>query len=367
MSRGQGRVYRPIIHGRQTPVWWLDYSIAGRRFRESSGTTSKAGALDLLRVRVGDRKTGRVTGRPEQVTFGQLRDLAERQYELDGRRSLVRLRAALNHLEDFLGVKRRAPDITGPLLDAYAADRLEAGASRATVNYELAALRRAFRLAVEKGILATVPVIKLPRVRNARSGFFEAGDLAALMVELPPGVRPVVQFLKLTGWRRGEALGLTWDQVDWEGKVIRLAAADTKGGDPRLFPFGLAPELAGVLQTQWETRQGPFVFQRGGQPLTLGLLRSGWKRGTRRAGLEGRLVHDLRRTAARDLRRAGVAEGVIMKLCGWRTRSMFDRYDIVSEQDLAEAVARRFGTGKQAASDEPAADRPSSVSSSATT
>jgi integrase len=59
-------------------------------------------------------------------------------------------------------------------------------------------------------------------------------------------------------------------------------------------------------------------------------------------GLDGRLVHDFRRSAAKDLRRAGVSEGEIMKLCGWRTRSMFDRYNIIDEQDLARAVAKRF-------------------------
>jgi integrase len=64
------------------------------------------------------------------------------------------------------------------------------------------------------------------------------------------------------------------------------------------------------------------------------------------AGVEGRLVHDLRRTAARDLRRAGVSEGEIMKLCGWKTRAMFDRYCMISEQDLARAVAKRFTNGQ---------------------
>ena len=59
-------------------------------------------------------------------------------------------------------------------------------------------------------------------------------------------------------------------------------------------------------------------------------------------GFQGRLVHDLRRTAARDFRRRGVSEGEIMKLCGWKTRSMFDRYDIIDEADLAAAVAKRF-------------------------
>jgi integrase len=72
-------------------------------------------------------------------------------------------------------------------------------------------------------------------------------------------------------------------------------------------------------------------------------FRDTWGKATEAAGVPGLLFHDLRRTAARNLRRAGIAEGVIMKIGGWRTRSVFERYAIVSQTDIAEALKRLEG------------------------
>ncbi len=358
------------MRGRPTAVWWLDYAdpaaTSGRR-RESSGTRKKREALRILRKRQEARDSGKLIADPRKVTLANLKELVERQYALDGRRSLTRLQGAFAHLEGYFGTGATVPTITTPRLDAYAEQRLAKGKARATVNYELAVLRRGFRLAIEKGLLATMPSIKLPRVRNARSGFLEPGDMKKLRLALPGYLRPLVQFLYLTGWRRGEALGLLWSDVDRDGRVIRLAEQSTKAGEPRLFPYGEAPELQKLLDGQWAARDGLYVFHRKGGPIGVMALRKHWDRACQRTGLAGRLVHDLRRTAARELRRAGVSEGEIMLLCGWRTRSMFDRYNIIDEQDLARAVARRFANGKQTANTPPADSPGDSLSSSATT
>src|ERR1700694_998056 len=119
-----------------------------------------------------------------------------------------------------------------------------------------------------------------------------------------------------------------------------MHATQTKGGDSRIFPFSRSPELKQLLEERWAEKNGLFVFHLRGSRIKS--FRRVWARACKKAGLEGRLVHDLRRSAARDFRRRGGSGGEIMKLCGWKTRAMFDRYNIIDEADLAEAVAKRF-------------------------
>ena len=379
MSRGLGRVYRPIVRGRATATWWLDFSVRGTRCRMSSGTTSKTDAQRMLRQHIGDRESGKVIARPDRVMLaeytkqedgtrqlvGGLRHIHETQYDRDGLRSKDRIRQCWNQIERFFPAPTPVTAITPTRLDDYAEARLKKGAARQTINTELSTLRRAFSLAIEKGLLAIGPTIKLAKVDNAREGFFEDDDFATVLLELPAALQPVIRLLRVTGWRVMEALGLTWDRVDWEGQGIWLSARQTKGKRARLFPFGCAPDLKAVLDAAWATRDGLFVFQRSGKPIGYTTLLHQWQRATKRASCEGRLIHDLRRTAARDFIRAGVDEGTIMALCGWKTRAMFDRYHIIDETDLVEAVAKRFANGKQRQTSEGTAAPAGPLSSSA--
>jgi len=131
---------------------------------------------------------------------------------------------------------------------------------------------------------------------------------------LPQGARrDLVEFLRWTGWRRDEARMLTWANVDREAETVHLTKS--RSGEPRIFSFRLAPPLVALMKARWEARDGLYVFQENGKPVGVGSLRSAWKRATKRAGLDGRRLHDLRRTRARELRRH-LAESDIMELCG---------------------------------------------------
>ena len=208
-------------------------------------------------------------------------------------------------------------------------------------------MRLAFSLAVKLGKLSHRPYLPAPRVENARQGFFEEAEFEALLKNLPPHVATLVTFLFLSGWRLGEALGLTWNQVDFRAGVVRLEPGTTKNDEGRTFPFSVLSRFEAVLRQQRELTTKveratgqivPLVFHRDGKPL--GDLRRPWKKACKAIGLPNRIMHDFRRTAVRNLERAGVPRSVAMKLTGHKTESVYRRYAIVSEADLKEGVAK---------------------------
>ena len=215
------------------------------------------------------------------------------------------------------------------------------------MKYELAILRRAFSIAVKQGVLATMPAFPTIRVDNVRTGFFEATELEAVVAELPEPLRNVARFAYHTGWRSGEIRSLTTADVDWMAKTVRLDGAHSKNAEPRIFPWGALPPLVEVMEHQRayteavQRRSGqivPWLFHREGKPIRS--MYDAWRAACTRAKVSGRLMHDFRRTAVRNLERAGVPRSVAMKLTGHKTEAVYQRYAIVAERDLAEGVAK---------------------------
>jgi len=340
MSRtSTGRIYK------RGSVFWIDYGFRGNRHRESSGSTKVSEAKALLRKRLAEMGGGRFVGPSEErLTFEHLAEMIVTDYKVNARRSTKRLATSLDHLRGFFG-EDRALGITTDRVRLYIARRQEEEAANASIRKELAALRRAFNLAKQAQRLSAVPYIPGVKVDNTRTGFFETKELDRLVQELPEPLRPVVRFAALTGWRKGEVLGLQWSDVDFEAGEVRLW--HSKNDEPRSFPFAALPPLRELLERErqrtrtLERKHGavvPHVFHRDGNPILS--MDAAWRSAAERAGLKGMLFHDLRRTAVRNLERAGVPRSVAMKLTGHKTESVYRRYAIADAKALAEGVEK---------------------------
>jgi len=335
-----GRISSGSVYRRsETGSWYIQFSIDGALKRESAGTTDRDRAVELLRRRLEEARSGRYIEPDQRPTVSDLERLLIDNYEFkrnktDPRRHVKRL------AEAFAGM--RAEDITAARIRDYSLKRLKKdGMTPATLRRELAVLKRMLRLAA--GSIPRVPIVDLPRVDNARQGFFEEDDVQAVLAQLPPHARNLVEFLYLTGWRSGEAFALVWSDVNWRRQFVVLR--DSKNREPRIFPFKYHARVEQVLRRQrayvseWERANGslcPAVFHWKGRPIQK--LRRSWRNACRRAGMPGRLLHDFRRTAVRNLIRAGVQQAIAMKITGHKTDSIFRRYLIVDEELLAQAT-----------------------------
>jgi integrase len=350
--KGFGFVYRPKYrHGdgewKESATWWFQYSRHGKRFRESSGETSKARAEKALKRRFAEIAQGRPAGPDvERTTLDELAEILRNDYRANGRRSTRRIGFALNHLGAYFGGDCRALTITSDRVTAYITYRQDEGAASGTINRELAALKRAFRLAKKNRKAAEVPDISLLQEGNARKGFFEPEQFQAVLRQLPEEIRPVAEVAYITGWRvHSELLTRQKHHVDLNAGWFRLDPNESKNGEGRMFPLTAA--LREVLTRQLERTRAieratgriiPWLFHRNGRPIKD--FRGAWKQSCADAGVPGRIPHDFRRTAVRNLERAGVPRSAAMKMVGHRTEAIYRRYAIVDEATLKESALK---------------------------
>jgi integrase len=334
--RGTGSVYS--IKG--SSVLWIKYYRNGVPIRESSGSNKVKAAEKLLRLRIGAISSG--TYIPLQVTKTLVSELGDdllREYKINGRKSIDDLTARWDlHLKPFFA-HLRAIEVTSQLVAQYVDARQQEEASNATINRELAALKRLFSLARQSNKVTAAPYIAMLKEDNTRTGFLESKQhdkLAAECAKIGLWMRAIFEVGVTYGWRHGELLGLRVSQVNLLAGTIRLEPGTTKNKEGRQVTM-TQPVRALLSQCIHGKTPETFVFTRE-DSTPVRDFRGAWSTACEAARVPGLLFHDLRRTAARNLRRAGVAEGIIQKIGGWKTRSVFERYAIVSDRDINDAM-----------------------------
>jgi integrase len=361
-------------------IWHLRYrDSAGNLQSVSSETSDYTAAARMLAALVG----GVANGEPAPS-----KDAASYTIDAAGE-ALVNLRrragkdvAAITiarhtrkYLRDYFGGDRRIDAIDSDAIAAYVAHRQDADEqpSPAEINRETSTLRSMFQHGIDTLKLRAMPKFptKLDESGNVRQGFFERDEFEQVRANLladkqaPDGIAAFVEALDyayVSGWRFvNEILTIGWQQVDRGGQTVRLYTS--KNGDGRVLAYGAHRTLVEVVETQhrraqaFEKRPAHVFTDSTGEPLykvTKGAqylrsdLRAAWKRACKAAGVPGRILHDCRRTAVRNLVRAGISEGVCMQFTGHRSREVFERYNIINEADMSNAMARLAASQGQA-------------------
>jgi integrase len=381
-NRGNGYIFKPKYktrsgEARESKFFYIQFYRNGVRYVENTHTDKITPAKSLLRRRLGSEEF--VPPKLEKVTFDELAAGVIIDYEKNERSSLPRVRRSIRYLTKFFR-GQRAININGAMASEYAVlrrkrpgdegacDGISTGAAIATINRELAALRRMFNLGKKDSkVRFLIPTISLTKENNVRKGFLEHDHYRQLRGVLPEYARSALVAMYYTGMRIGEVLAIQWDQVDIAEREIRLEPGTTKNDEARTLP--LHGELLEVIKMQREERDRKYptcswVFSNAGKPIK-NLYRA-WRTGCVKVGLGkmvcvscasviaesaacaecsgkvakyvGLIPHDLRRTGVRNLIRAGVPRSVAMKISGHKTESVFERYNITSQEDLREAA-----------------------------
>jgi integrase len=373
--RGSGRVFR------RGATAWIQYYAHGHQVRESTGIEIQCEADEkkvekMLRKKLGEVEAG-IHRDTRRITYEDLREAYFDDYQTNGRKSLRFDKQGIPYLDKvtrlndfFSGFK--SSEIDADLIRKFIVEQQRKGLSNGSINRSVAALRRMFNISRRDGKIRDIPYFPMLKESAPRQGFFEAGQYQDLSRALPDYLRLPLALGYFTAMRLGEILALEWSQVDFLGGSINLRAGETKNDEARTIP--IVPQLRTLLIEQHGKRQThcPYVCFRlnpNGHATEIGSFRKVWQSRCVKLGLgkmepavdgstgeplfaprrgphskpkmkmvyHGMIFHDLRRTGVRNLVRAGVPEKVAQTISGHKTRSVFARYNIVSQNDVAEA------------------------------
>lgn len=365
--RGYGRIYQ------RGKTFWIQYSVRGELHRESSRSSERKDAVRLLKQRVGESISGKVSGLSvEKISLADLIEALRADYEAKENRSVATIDRIERHLVGYFGASARAISITRAKLQLYVKTRQASRIKRkgvmvapsgSSINNELRLLRHGFNLLVQDRRLSHDHVPKMPMVAEAgpRQGFVDDDQFEQLRDALPDYLRDPIAFLYFSGWRKSALKHLEWDR---DVELVRDARGEITGGKVYLqaafaknkttWELPIAGAIAEVIRRAWAARKPEcaLVFHRDGAPI--GDFRKAWRKSVRAAKLgtmsvDARgnlaehplLIHDLRRSCVRNLVRAGVRESIAMQITQHKTRSVFLRYDITDGADREDAMAKQ--------------------------
>jgi integrase len=342
-------------------VWWYGFIFNGQRVQRSTKVENKREAENIEKAAWTQLARGEVNiaDKPEadRRTIGQLLDVLVTDFKARNKGDIKNLNLIATVKRD-LG-DRWADTLTTAAVTEYVTNlrkspktktkgRRSKSLADSTIKHRLQILASAYELENRAREEASLPPLIVPRFPklsegNARSGFLNRAPFDVLFSYLPADLKDFCLFGYLTGWRKSAIASLEWSDVR-DGNIY-LRGVHSKNKQPYYVP--IIGELVQLIERREKVRSvktdssvllSSLVFHRDGARISE--FRKSWTTACKLAGCEGLLFHDLRRSAARQLIRSGTSKDVAKVVGGWKTDSMFSRYNVTGEEDLRDAMEK---------------------------
>jgi integrase len=344
-QNGEGSIFRK----KGSPFWWVSWTVAGVTHKESTKSLLQGEAVVFLQRKQREAfATGDTFVADRKVKVSDLIDDLFKEYEFENKKSLPWARSKIKPVLSAIG-HLQARVVTYQILQRYVTSRLKAGVGNASVNRELALLRRAFHIAKNRAKkIQTIPEFPMKPEPKKRQGFFTADEFQALLKHLPDDLRLFAKLGYCTGARKTEMFTLLWDDVNFKERLVTYRNTKRKN-ENRTVPITVS--LRDELLARKAIRDSRFpncpwvlfrTVQAGSKPAgnrMFSCLRS-WDNACENSGKPEAIMHDLRRTVRRNMRKAGVNDSVIKRIQGHAPADISQGYDVVSDEDMREAVDR---------------------------
>jgi len=354
--KGEGSFY---LRGQ---TWWFKIVRDGEPISFSTGKTDITEAQQEKDKRLASlpKAVPANASRHETVTVSELIDDYLGALGADKAKSLYDIRTALDaNIRPVFG-DRLAASVSSDEMRDYRRARKAVGRADATINNELSYLRSAYLYGMKKQTpkkVIELPYFPIVKVENTRMGFIELADYEAILKEMCDSLKPLFVLAYHSGCRKSELTNLQWSQVFFPNATrkrgfIQLAPGTTKNDDGRNLPFYGDIEKALTKQKAirdaefpdcpyvlfWHTRDVLENSVRLEPGSKFKDFRKLWAGAVKRAENLGLRLHDLRRSAVRNMvQECGIPEEQAMKISGHKTHEMLKRYNIVSLKGVLDS------------------------------
>jgi integrase len=356
----------------KTGPYWYAFMFNGQRIQESTKQFDKNAAKDLESARRTALARGEAGISPKKIERVRVAELLDKYLADLAKRGkcVARTRSHYKHVAADFG-KYFADELTNEKLDAYFDAKRTEGYAVFSIMNRISFVKSAYLLAK----LEPPKLRQLSREErtNTRTGFFSKQEVESICERLADELADFCRWGYCTGMRFGSIAALRWEDIDDENGEMNLPGKYTKNNEPLKLP--LEGDLGVVIERRRAARKlegqmpATLVFHRNGEPVKQ--FRREWIQACIAAGVGkfvcpkcgqesstgqevrmcshcrnpklkyvGRIFHDFRRSAARDMIRSGVPQRIAMDVTGHKTQSMFQRYNITDTDDLRDALRR---------------------------